>query len=192
MPALAWRPARRNMALGLIMAPFALLILASFTSVLIEEDGLSPSNNEVRMIGSTGCKVWMDKERTLRRYECPAPLSLSKKSRRDPLVSDIEKRIGGGGIICGYVGFGDDARAALECGRRAQESQVPFVVAFQRQSWDTEAWEAAVLTESSERYIVRYETDPSGDMEIAPSFRWELCEKFEFLGEPLPGFLCRK
>ena len=152
----------------------------------------SSEAKDVRIIESNGCRVWMDREYSFRRFECPRPLSLSTRENREPFVLKVNARIGSNGFWCGLVGLGDEAEAALDCASRRIDSRLPFAVAFQRESWDTEAWDGAVLTESGESYTFRYETDPSGSLDVPPGFHWEQCKTFQFAAVPRPEVVCRK
>ena len=93
----------------------------------------------------------------------------------DPLMSELSMLTGSNARQCGLVTLGQDPSAAWQCAQSADTSDAPYWFAMQSQGIDSDAWVAALLTPSGQRYVLTYDSNYMGGPGLLPRFSRDTC-----------------
>jgi len=100
----------------------------------------------------------------------------SRGATDNPLHAELVMLTGSSARQCGLVPLGKDPAAAWKCAQSADRKNAPYWFALQRRAIDSEAWSAAVLTPSGQRYILAYDSNYMGGPGLLPRFTREACD----------------
>ena len=110
----------------------------------------------------------------------------TKHTAVSPVSAPASELSGDAAIQCGTFDLPKLPDQAKFCAQQADSRSTPFWVALHPQGFDSNIWVAIGRDSASRRYVVMYDSDPSGGSNVGATISTTYCDG-EFDWEPVIG-----